>query len=77
MTRSAAWSDLRDRRLVEPDGNRPFEHEHGGSWLTMYETSAAEVARDGWLLRERIHTCPSCGYELTESQLIGRTPPVS
>ena len=77
MGRPAARSDVRDRRVAEPDADPPFEHEHTGSWVRMYRTSETVAARDGWLRRERIYTCPSCGYELTESDRVGRTPAVS
>lgn len=70
-------TDPGDRPLVEPDADLPFEHEHTGVWVSMSGTSDAEVARDGWLWRERIYTCPGCGYELTESARLGRTPLVS
>jgi hypothetical protein len=64
-------SDLRDRRLDEATGDdAPFDHEHYGRWVRMQLTRSSEFARDGLIRRSRTYVCPSCSYELTETEPI-------
>ena len=63
-------SELRDRRLVEPDVDAPFDHKHYGDWVEMELVASTETTRNGWVRRERTYSCPSCGYELSESEPI-------
>ena len=60
-------SEMRDRRLTEPEIELPFEHEHYGAWVPMQVVRSGEIERDGLIRRETAFRCPSCGYELTES----------
>jgi hypothetical protein len=60
-------SQMRDRRLTQPAIDLPFEHEHYGAWVPMELVHDAEVERRGWVRRVTVFSCPSCGYELTES----------
>ena len=62
-------SEMRDRRLTEPEIELPFEHEHYGAWVPMQVVRSGEVERNGLIRREIAFCCPSCGYELTESIL--------
>lgn len=67
-------SELRDRRLdVATADDSPFDHEHYGRWVRMELTRSSEHARDGLVRRSRTFVCPSCSYELTESEPIGLT----
>jgi hypothetical protein len=62
--------DLRDRRLIKPEADTPFDHQHYGQWVEMTLVSATETVRDGMVRRTRTYVCPSCTYELTESEPI-------
>ena len=63
-------SELRDRRLENPADDAPFDHEHYGRWVRMDLTRTSETARDGVIRRSRTYVCPSCSYELTETEPI-------
>jgi len=63
-------SELRDRRLENPADDSAFEHEHYGRWVRMDLTRTSEAARDGVIRRSRTYVCPSCSYELTETETI-------
>ena len=60
-------SDMRDRRLIDPNADLPFDHEHNGDWVQMTLVSTAELTRDGSKRHVLTYACPKCGYELTES----------
>jgi hypothetical protein len=65
-------SELRDRRLEGATVDEaPFDHEHYGRWVRMTLTRSREIARDGLVRRSRTYVCPSCSYELTETEPIG------
>ncbi len=60
-------SQLRDRSLLEPDTDTPFDHRHG-KWVRMDLTDSRRTTRGRSQRQERTYTCPTCGYELTESE---------
>lgn len=60
-------SDIQDRRLTDRTTDLPFDHEHYGDWVQMELVSTTEVVRGGWIRRVLTYSCPSCGYELSES----------
>lgn len=62
--------EMRDRRLFDPDTDRPFEHEHDGAWVRMQLIASGDVVRAGSVRRQAVYACPSCGYELSESMPI-------
>jgi hypothetical protein len=66
-------SELRDRRLDDEAAadDAPFDHQHYGRWVRMELTRSNELARDGLVRRSRTYVCPSCSYELTETEPVG------
>jgi hypothetical protein len=68
---ASSLTGLRDRSLLEPETDTPFDHIHDEEWIQMDLTGSRKTTRERVKRLDRTYTCPTCGYEITESDPIG------